>query len=107
MTRTPHDTFLSDQALALARDIAATGTVMPVVIDHANGEQCSWCDCPDGPDSPHNVSGYRCSGCPQGAYCVVRTYADAAHSYDYPACERHKDDIVAAIASAVGRGGRP
>ncbi|MGJ5826028.1 hypothetical protein [Streptomyces ossamyceticus] len=102
MTRTPQDTFLSDQTLATARTAAADPSTVPVAITAANGEQCTWCDCPDGPDSPHNQRGYRCPGCPATAANVVSTFAAPNLRYDFPACDRHTTDIVASIAHLVG-----
>ena len=101
MTRTPQDTFLSDQALAAARDAATDPTLVPVAITAANGEQCTWCDCPLGPDSPHNRRDYRCGGCTHTAKSVVSTFAGPGRRYDFPACERHTADIVAAVAQTV------
>lgn len=101
MTRTPQDTFLSDQALAVARDAAADPTTVPVAITAANGERCSWCDCPEGPDSPHNQKGYRCLGCPANAKYIVSTFTGPYLRYDFPACSRHQADIVASVARAA------
>lgn len=103
MTRTPQDTFLSDQALAAARNAASAPGVVPIAITAANGEQCTWCDCPDGPDSPHNNPDYRCSGCPKPATAIVSTFAGPARRYDFPACERHRDDVVAAAVGAIAK----
>lgn len=102
MTRTPQDTFLSDQTLAAARDAAVDPKLMPIAITAANGEQCTWCDCPDGPDSPHNQRGYRCAGCLARAESVVSVFSGPNRRYDYPACERHRLDIVATVAKLVG-----
>ncbi|WP_236243160.1 hypothetical protein [Streptomyces sp. CC228A] len=101
MTRTPQDTFLSDQALAAARDAAADPATIPVALTAANGERCSWCECPDGPDSPHNQAGYRCAGCPAPAKHVVSAFAGPHIRYDFPACRRHEADIVISIARAA------
>lgn len=103
---TPRETFLSDQALAMARDIAADGRTIPIVLDPAHGQPCTWCDCPDGPDSPHNNPGYRCGGCTTPADIIVRVFVTADRRTDYPACDRHHAEIIAAVATA-GRGGRP
>lgn len=100
----PQETFLSDQALAYARDIAAAGAAVPIVLDPANGEQCAWCDCPDGPDSPHNQRGYRCPGCGTKADMVVKVFAGPILRYDFPACNRHHADIIAAVAHTVRAG---
>ena len=102
MIRTPQDTALSDQALAAARDAAADPTLLPVALTAANNQQCSWCDCPDGPDSPHNQRDYRCPGCPADAKYVISTFAGPNLRYDYPACERHHTDILAAIVTLAG-----
>lgn len=103
MTRTPQETFLSDQVLALGRDMAADPRVLTVVVSVADGKSlCTWCDCPDGPDSPHNQSGYRCAGCPDTARHMVSTFAGPNERYDYPACEQHKDRILEALATMLG-----
>jgi hypothetical protein len=99
--RTPQDTFLSDQALATARDAASDPGTVPVAVTAANGEQCTWCDCPDGPDSPHNQRDYRCGGCLATARYVVSTFAGPGVRFDYPACDRHHTDIVASIVRVV------
>lgn len=109
-TRTPRQTAFSDQANALARDLAADLSTLPIVLDPPNGEQCTWCDCPDGPNSPHNRSGYRCGGCPAAADHVVRVFSSPNRRVDYPACDRHHVEIIAAIATVaatVRKGGRP
>ncbi|MGW2044674.1 hypothetical protein ACWCPF_05755 [Streptomyces sp. NPDC001858] len=102
MTRTPQQTFWSDQALAAARETAADPSLVPVAITAANGEQCTWCDCPLGPDSPHNQRGYVCGGCLATATSVVSTFTGPSLRYDFPACDRHTADIVASIAQVVG-----
>ncbi|WP_010361263.1 hypothetical protein [Streptomyces acidiscabies] len=102
MTRTPQDTFLSDQTLAAARDAAADPGLVPVAVTAANGETCTWCDCPDGPNSPHNQPDYRCGGCPTPAKYIVSTFAGPDIRFDYPACDRHHTGIVAAVAHLAG-----
>ncbi|MFE4701430.1 hypothetical protein ACFRIC_30650 [Streptomyces sp. NPDC056738] len=99
MTRTAQDTFLSDQTLATARDAAADPSLVPVAITAANGEQCTWCDCPL---ALHKQPGYRCGGCPTQAENVVSAFAGPGVRYDFPACDRHTTDIVASIAQVVG-----
>ncbi|MFE9432187.1 hypothetical protein [Streptomyces sp. NPDC006640] len=101
MTRSAQDTFLSDQALAAAREAATDPGLVPIAITAANGEQCTWCDCPLGPDSPHNRIGYRCPGCVTRAKNVVSAFAGPGVRYDFPACDRHSSDIVASIAQVV------
>ena len=98
MSRTPQDTFLSDQALAAGRDAAADPSLVPVVITAANGQQCTWCDCPL---DVHRQPGYRCGGCPEQAKNVVSTFTGASLRYDFPACDRHTADITASIALVV------
>jgi hypothetical protein len=101
MKRTPQDTFLSDQTLAAARDAASDPSLVPVAVTAANGEQCTWCDCPDGPNSPHSNKAYRCGGCPMPAKVVVSLHSGPNLRYDFPACERHQVDIVASVVRAT------
>jgi hypothetical protein len=98
MTRSPQDTFLSDQALATARDAAADPNLVPVAVTAANGEQCTWCDCPL---DLHKQPGYVCGGCPLPAKSVVSTFAGPSLRYDFPACDRHTADIVASVAQVA------
>jgi hypothetical protein len=101
-TRTPLETFWSDQTLAAPRDAAADPNLLPIAITTADGKtRCTWCDCPDGPDSPHNDPGYRCAGCPTTAQQVVSFYAGPNLRYDYPACDRHYAEIVAQVVRAA------
>lgn len=101
--RTPYDTFLSDQALAYAREQAETPGTLAVVLDYATpGQQCTWCDCPDGLNSPHNDTRFRCSGCPSHAYYVVHAVAGTRQS-DIPMCKAHHSDFVAMLAPLIGQ----
>ncbi|MDT3395469.1 hypothetical protein RKE29_02180 [Streptomyces sp. B1866] len=102
MKRTAYQTFLADQTLAAAAEAAALPGQVPVAITTVDGGRCTWCDCPDGPDSPHNQRGYQCGGCPAPAAVVVSVHTGPELRYDFPACERHQADIVAAVAYTVG-----
>jgi len=107
VTRTPQETFWSDQALAAAQEAALDPGMVPVAVTAADGKKrCTWCDCPDGPDSPHNQPGYRCAGCPARAKDVVSVFAGPTLRYDYPACARHRDEIIASIVQAAAGGPR-
>ncbi|MGW1278042.1 hypothetical protein ACWD4V_13960 [Streptomyces tsukubensis] len=104
MTRTPQETFLSDQTLAAARHAAeATPGLLSVAITPANGEQCTWCDCPTSSDGPHSQPGYRCAGCPDSAKHVVSAYTGPDLRFDYPACRRHSPQIVIDLVETAGR----
>lgn len=107
MSPTPQETFWSDQTLATAREAALDPGTLPFAITAADGKKrCTWCDCPDGPDSPHNNPGYRCDGCPTLAVHVVSLYATPTLRYDYPACAVHWTEIVAQAAQAAAGGAR-
>jgi hypothetical protein len=100
--RAPQETFWSDQALATARDAARDPGTLPVAVTAADGKtRCTWCACPDEPDSPHNNPGYRCAGCPATAEHVVSVYASPNLRYDYPACGEHYTEVVAQIVGAL------
>lgn len=98
--RTPQQTFLSDQALAAAREAAADPDQLAIALTAAEGkQQCSWCDCP----IEAHLNGETCAGCPATAVHVVSVYATQHLRYDYPACERHHADIVAQHARVVSQ----
>ncbi|NEC90448.1 hypothetical protein [Streptomyces sp. SID12501] len=102
MTRTVQETFWSDQALATAREAASNGRTLAVVNDFPNGEQCSWCDCPDEETFNDLKEGHRCSGCPKTAGSVLRVYDGSPVRRDLPVCEGHRDDAVVFIYSVLG-----
>jgi hypothetical protein len=97
--RTPHDTFLSDQALAHAREQSRVPGTLAVVIDYATSGQCSWCDCPD--DGRHDIAGYTCAGCPRDAHYLVHAQVNPAKRFDFPVCVAHKEDVRSALTSLV------
>lgn len=97
MTRTPSQTFWSDQALATARDAAADGRTIAIVHDYADGEQCSWCDC-----TLANFKGHYCGGCPQPAGSVLRVHDGSPVRRDIPVCDGHRDDAIVFMARWMG-----
>ncbi|WP_327703606.1 hypothetical protein OG530_19140 [Streptomyces decoyicus] len=68
MSRRPQDTFLSDQGLAAARDMAADGKTVVIFADTPDGQQCSWCDCPD--FEPVDQA-HQCEPCPNAADAFI------------------------------------
>lgn len=102
MTRTPQETFLSDQALATARDIAAAGAPT-VVFTPAHSGPCVWCDC-DVTAEQHNPE--FCAGCPHGAAMVMHVFnANTPLRRDIPLCIGHKDDALRFVTAIVQAGG--
>ena len=101
MTRTPQQTFWSDQALAVARETAADGRTLAVVNDFPNGEQCSWCSCSD-EETLADLKGHRCAGCTNPAGSVLRVHDGSQVRRDIPVCEGHRDDAVVFIWRWVG-----
>lgn len=101
MTRTPLDTFLSDQALAHARDLAAHGTPTVVILP-LDGGACDWCDC--------DVTAHHaqfCAGCPSDAAMVMHIYSAASgqRERDVQLCPGHKDDAMRFITAVISAGG--
>lgn len=103
MARTAHQTFLSDQALAAAREQAKTPGTMAVVIDYAtDGQQCSWCPC-----SVEQILGdrdsHRCAGCPEDAAYVMHHFRHGSGvRNDIPLCRGCKADAITFMATVVG-----
>lgn len=98
MTRTPQDTFLSDQGLAAARDLAADGKTVVIFPDAPDGEQCSWCDCPD---FEHTDQAYQCPACPAPAAAVLRIFDGTPVRRDIPVCDRHQLEAIRFISLVV------
>lgn len=103
MTRTPLDTFLSDQALATGRDLAANGTPALVILP-LDGGACDWCDCNVTAD---NHDAQFCAGCPNDAAMVMHIYSAASgqRERDVQLCPGHKDDAMQFITVLVAAGG--
>lgn len=100
MTRTPLDTFLSDQALAHARDLAASGTPTVVILP-LDGGACDWCDCTTESHAQF------CAGCPNDAAMVMHIYSAATgkRERDVQLCPGHKDDAMRVITAVIAAGG--
>jgi hypothetical protein len=98
----PLDTFLSDQALATGRDLAADGTPAVVILP-ASGT-CAWCDCRV---SSENFDHRFCAGCPRDAAMVLAVYSAATgeRDWDIVICADHKDDAIQFLAAIVAAGG--
>lgn len=106
MTRTPQQTFLSDQALAAARDQAKVPGTMAVVIDYAtDGQQCSWCPCTT-EEILADRSGHQCAGCPRDAAYVMHQFRHGSPiRNDIPLCSGCKTDAVALMARYMSGSG--
>ncbi|KUN91898.1 hypothetical protein [Streptomyces caeruleatus] len=99
---TPLDTFLSDQALATARDLAGRGT--PAVVVLPDTGTCNWCDCDvlaKGHDSEF------CAGCPREAASALHVYSATTGQREWhiTICPSHKDDAMRFITAIVASGG--
>ncbi|MFB7289013.1 hypothetical protein [Actinacidiphila glaucinigra] len=102
-TRTPLDVFLSDQALAEAREQAKIpGTLAIAITPAAPGTQCSWCDC----DIALNETEHRCKGCPNPAAVIMHQFRHGSPvRVDVPLCTGCHPDaarFVLALAQAGG-----
>ncbi|WP_371670000.1 hypothetical protein OG985_21595 [Streptomyces sp. NBC_00289] len=99
---TPLDTFLSDQALATGRDLAAGGTPTVVILPAAGA--CTWCDC-DVLAKAHDPR--FCAGCPNGAALVLVVYS--ADPTEQPQrivlCEGHKHEAMQFLTAIIAAGG--
>lgn len=103
-TRTPQETFLSDQALAHAREQAKIPGTLSVVLDYATSGQCSWCDC----DVFAGDDSHQCGGCPNDAAYVMHQYRHGSDvRNDIPLCTSHKDDAIRFVMAIVQAGGTP
>lgn len=98
----PLDTFLSDQALATGRDLAANGTPAIVVLP-ATGT-CTWCDCRVTSD---NYDHRFCAGCPRDAAMVLHIYSAATGERDDELllCPDHREDAMEFLTAVVAAGG--
>jgi hypothetical protein len=98
----PFDTFLSDQAMATGRDIAAHGTPAVVVLP-ATGD-CAWCDCKITAD---NHDHQFCAGCPRDAALVLVVYSadPTEEARQILLCEGHKHEAMQFLTAIVAAGG--
>lgn len=103
MTRTPQQTFLSDQALAAARERTKIPGTMAVVIDYAtDGQQCSWCPC-SAEQILGDRDGHQCAGCPREAAYVMHHFRHGSGvRNDIPLCHGCKGDAIHFMATVVG-----
>lgn len=105
--RPPAETAAMDQALAAARNLAQSDPKLGVMVTvDADGQQCSWCDCEVGPNSPHLRDGYRCAGCPKAADVVVMALYGTPDRFDAPACKGHFPLLIADLTRMLS-GSRP
>lgn len=98
----PLDTFLSDQALATGRDLAANGT--PTVVVLPAGGTCAWCDCNV---TTENYDHRFCAGCPNDAGMALHVYsADRTQRpQTFLVCDSHKGDVMHFLTAIVAAGG--
>ncbi|MFE9309486.1 hypothetical protein ACFYM5_17575 [Streptomyces sp. NPDC006706] len=98
----PLDTFLSDQALAAGRDLAANGTPALVLLPAAG--TCTWCDCRV---TSENYDHRFCAGCPKDAAMVLHVYSAATGQRDWGIllCPDHKDDALQFLTAVIAAGG--
>ncbi|MGQ4514251.1 hypothetical protein [Streptomyces sp. DW26H14] len=82
MTRSPYLTFLTDQALAAARDRAVRDQKSYVVIADATGGRCEWCTC----DVTQDDTDHPCTGCPRPAELVMHQLTPGGARTDVPLC---------------------
>ena len=117
----PHETAKLDQSLAALRDFSAQTGIPGAVRAAANGEKCSWCDCPmdahiaqvvklirQGAD-PLDTNDFAaalkadgadyCGGCGNKALSV---WIFTDQQVRYPICEHHDDAFRAEMARRYG-----
>jgi len=99
----PHELAKRDQCLAdaVARLNRGQGVIWTDLAEP--GTQCSYCDCPIGPGSPHAVPGYVCDDpCTAEAVYVVIVLS---HPDLRPVllCERHHDNWCGDFVKLAGR----
>jgi hypothetical protein len=91
----PHEIAKRDQFLADATARLRRGEGVIWTDSAKPGAQCCYCDCPLGPDSPHNQPGYICDQpCPAGAVYLV-TVLSVPKPQPLPLCDRHYTDWCA------------
>lgn len=101
--RSPAHIAAADQAFAHAREIAKDPKVGAVVLDLArDGQVCSWCDCPPGPDNPHDVPNYQCGGCPREADVAVHVMVGRPEYSVFPICYGHLPGLQWMLADLTG-----
>jgi hypothetical protein len=98
----PHELARRDQALAEAVARVCRGEFVVWVDRCAPGTQCCWCDCPLGPDSPHNRRGYVCPYLCHAKASYVAITLGAPQPGLFPLCERHLGGYDADLKQITG-----
>jgi hypothetical protein len=88
----PHELAKRDQLAADAMARLRRGEVVSWVDLAPPDLQCSWCDCPLTPDSPHHRRGYVCSHLCHAEASYVAIMLSAPRPVPIPLCERHLPD---------------
>ncbi|WP_326808150.1 hypothetical protein OHB04_22695 [Streptomyces sp. NBC_01775] len=102
MTRTPQETFLSDQSHAAARDLATAGTPV-IVLDPATGGQCTWCECDV---TIGHVEGRCATPCQGTADLVMCIYRAGGHvRTDIALCSACHPDAMTFVKAVFQAGG--
>jgi hypothetical protein len=99
-TLPPHEHARRDQLAAEIKDRLRSGEFVIVLTNEQQpGTQCSYCDCPVGPDSPHNRRGYVCPYFCHADPVLVATlmYLNRRNRH-LPLCARHCDACLADLA---------
>lgn len=99
-----HEVARRDQLMAGAREAAKEPGQAVVVVDYAApAVQCSWCDCPDTPGSPHYTDpAYVCAGCPGAAAYVVQPFYGTPEAWGIPTCAAHYLNVARTVQRWLG-----
>jgi hypothetical protein len=99
----PSERARQDQVLAVARERGTrSGTVVFITAYAEPGDQCSWCDCPDG--SAHDDADdpdYVC--CLRPARYRMHLMLGSPYEQCVLVCEEHSDDAHQWVRECVGR----
>jgi hypothetical protein len=101
----PGERARQDQLLAATQEVGAASprTAVCVTAYAEPGEQCSWCDCPDGSEHEAGDGSYVCDQpCPQSATYRMHLLQGSPREQRIPVCDGHSHDAHRWVRRAFG-----
>lgn len=97
----PSETARQDQYESMARDMGRQDRTAVFTTSYAPPNlQCEWCDCPED-DPRHQDPDYRCAGCGEQSYYLLRLFHGRPEEAHLLLCAGHYGDAVKRLNGMV------